>query len=119
MIKTVENKRIPKSQNGEDKLNAEDEFTDAKLLLARSLRFYRKSAGLTQKQLSINSGVSESEIKQIETRQKNVTLETIVKLAVAMDQFYINLYKKDVTMKKLKEGKINPKELQEIVRKNI
>ena len=44
----------------------------------------RKSAGLTQKELSAASGIAQSEVSKIERGKKNITLETLEKLAHGM-----------------------------------
>lgn len=48
------------------------------------LRRYRRAAGLTQEQLSLESGVQRNFISLIETGQNQPTINTVFKLAAAL-----------------------------------
>lgn len=52
----------------------------------RVLRKYRQAAGLTQEQLSLESGVQRNFISLIETGQNQPTINTMFKLATALSQ---------------------------------
>ncbi|PAV40010.1 hypothetical protein CJ260_00800 [Megasphaera sp. ASD88] len=58
----------------------------------------RKESGMTQKELAAASGVAQSEISKIERGKKNVTIETLEKLAAGMGcQFAPLFIKKEGT----------------------
>lgn len=50
-----------------------------------SIRMRRKAKGLTQKQLAIKSGVTESQISQIETGKRKPGFETLLRISEALD----------------------------------
>lgn len=54
-------------------------------VLAENLARYRKMRGLTQELLSYKSGLHRSAVNYIELKKRNVTLETLEALAVALD----------------------------------
>ena len=64
-------------------------------VLAKQIRDIRKELGLTQKELGEIVGVSRQVITRIESGTQNVTLETLQKVAVALDyDFTIELKQK-------------------------
>jgi transcriptional regulator with XRE-family HTH domain len=84
------------SNQDEPDRNFADEFQDLKEIIAHNLCIFRKWEGLTQKQLGKKSGLGESTIKNIETARENITIETIVKLCVALNKFYVILVKEKI-----------------------
>jgi transcriptional regulator with XRE-family HTH domain len=63
--------------------------------LAKQLRDARKGKGLTQKELGEMIGVTRQRITRIESGTQNVTIETLQKLAGALDyDFAIELKQK-------------------------
>ncbi|WP_146903648.1 helix-turn-helix transcriptional regulator [Adhaeribacter aerolatus] len=64
-------------------------------ILAKQLRDARKELGLTQKELGEIIGVTRQRITRIESGTQNVTIETLQKLAAALDyDFTIELKQK-------------------------
>lgn len=57
---------------------------DAHFKLAGQLVALRKARGLTQRQLSVNTGIQQSEISRIEAAHANPTMTTISALARAL-----------------------------------
>lgn len=65
------------------------------VVLAKQLRDARKKVGLTQKELGEMIGVTRQRITRIESGSQNVTVETLQKLAGALDyDFTIELKQK-------------------------
>ncbi len=62
----------------------------------KNVKYYRKKINMTQEQLAEKSDLSVSYIKQIESAKefKNVTFNTICKLAKALNVNIEKLYKK-------------------------
>lgn len=54
-------------------------------LLARQLVRARRAAGWTQEQLASEAGLSRSYIGDIERQERNITLRTLEKIALALD----------------------------------
>jgi DNA-binding XRE family transcriptional regulator len=84
------------NSNGDPKRNVTEEYQELKDIIAHNLCYLRKMEKLSQKKLSEISGVSISTIKNIETRKENITIETIVKLTVALNRFYYLLVKEKI-----------------------
>ena len=64
-------------------------------VLAKKLRDARKESGLTQKELGEMIGVTRQLITRIESGTQNITIETLQKLAGALDyDFTIELKQK-------------------------
>ena len=61
--------------------------------LSAKLKNHRKSVWMTQKQLSDKSGVSLTEIRNIERRRTNASLDTVDLLADALEISPIELLK--------------------------
>ena len=57
----------------------------------RRLREVRKSKGLSQEKLGAQAGIARNFVSMIETGQRNVTLETVEKLAKALSCTMSNL----------------------------
>ena len=55
------------------------------LAFGKRLKTLRIKAGLTQLDLEVESGISRTEISKIENGQINISIMSIVKLAVALD----------------------------------
>ena len=55
------------------------------LAFGKRLKALRLKAGLTQLDLEVESGISRTEISKIENGQINISIMSIVKLAVALD----------------------------------
>ena len=87
---------FPQQPNGVLKKNFDEEFREVKEIFAHNLKAYRKSQKISQKRLSEVSGVAKITIKNIETSKENVTIKTILKLAIALDKFYYNFLKEKV-----------------------
>ena len=56
----------------------------ARALLARNLRRTRLARGLTQERLSLESGVMQSHLSEIEAGKRNATVDLIGALALAL-----------------------------------
>ena len=67
---------------------------DTEFAFYRALIDARKESGLTQKELAAASGVAQSEISKIECGKKNVTIETLEKLAEGMGRQFVPLFVK-------------------------
>jgi transcriptional regulator with XRE-family HTH domain len=57
---------------------------DFKVQIGRNLAACRLAAGMTQEQLSLESGVTTTQISRIENGRANPEAETLVHLAVAL-----------------------------------
>lgn len=53
--------------------------------IAANVRRYRKIKGITQLQLSIDSGVALSQISAIEAGGQNITVDTLVRVGNVLD----------------------------------
>lgn len=69
------------------------EFTMLNQNLSAKLKNHRKSVWMTQKQLSDKSGVSLTEIRNIERQRTNASLDTVDLLADALEISPIELLK--------------------------
>jgi transcriptional regulator with XRE-family HTH domain len=56
-----------------------------KLIYGRNLRYYRRQASLSQRQLADISGIMQPNISLIENGYHNVCIDTIAKFAQSMD----------------------------------
>ena len=65
--------------------SVQDNRNFSKGILAGNLRRLRKAANLTQMQLSLDSGVVESQIAGIEQGTRNPTISTLDKIADALN----------------------------------
>ena len=71
-------------------------------VLAKQLRAARKAFGLTQKELAEMIGVTRQVITRIESGTQNVTIETVQKIAGALNyDFTIELKQKQVAGNKI------------------
>ncbi|CAM4281264.1 helix-turn-helix domain-containing protein [Erysipelothrix aquatica] len=57
---------------------------DKEVTLAIELQKYRKAQGLTQRDMSVQTGIAQSEISKIETGNGNPTVYTLSKLGEVM-----------------------------------
>jgi len=65
---------------------------DMAYTLGERLRTYRNRAGMTQMKLAEKAGVHHTYIGQLERGEKNATLETIEKVARALDLSFETLF---------------------------
>ena len=71
-------------------------------VLAKQLRAARRALGLTQKELAAIIGVTRQVITRIESGTQNVTIETVQKIAWALNyDFTIELKQKQVAENKI------------------
>jgi len=66
------------------------------LIVGERIQAYRKSAGLTQERLAEKAELHHTYIGQLERGEKNATLETIQKIAKALDVSFETLLEKIV-----------------------
>ncbi|OMD89320.1 hypothetical protein BSK49_13125 [Paenibacillus odorifer] len=59
--------------------------------IGESIRILRTGKGLSQEQLALNAGVNTSYIGQIERGEKNPTIKTLEKIAVALEVSLLDL----------------------------
>lgn len=74
------------------------DFKDIKEILAENVRVYRNINGLSQEQLAEISGLHRTYIGSVERKERNVTLNTLICLAKALNTTVPNL----LTKKELK-----------------
>ncbi len=60
-------------------------MTDIKQITGNQIRDVRKAKGLTQKQLGEKLSITESTVNGYETGHQNLTIETLQKIADALD----------------------------------
>ena len=61
-----------------------DHAREARLLLARNIRIIRRERGLTQEALSLETGIMQSYLSEIEAGKRNVSIDNIGTLAHAL-----------------------------------
>jgi transcriptional regulator with XRE-family HTH domain len=54
-------------------------------IVARNLRILRKQKGLSQEELAFQAGINRNYVGQIEREEKSPTIDTLEKLAGALD----------------------------------
>lgn len=69
-------------------------MSDITKVLGQRIRNYRIGKGLSQEKLAELSGCHHTYIGQIERGEKNATIESIVKIAVALDVSLSKLFEK-------------------------
>jgi len=69
----------------EPAIRAEWDAMEPEFAIVQAIIDARKSAGLTQKQLSERTGINQSEISRLETGEANPSLKTLKRLAAAMN----------------------------------
>lgn len=69
-------------------------MSDITKVLGQRIRNYRVGKGLSQEKLAELSGCHHTYIGQIERGEKNATIESIVKIAVALDVSLSKLFEK-------------------------
>ena len=69
-------------------------MSDIAKVLGKRIRNYRTSAGLSQEKLAELSGCHPTYIGQIERGEKNATIESIEKIAAALDISLSRLFEK-------------------------
>ena len=82
-------------------------MSDITKILGKRIRNYRKSAGLSQEKLAEFSGCHATYIGQIERGEKNATVESIEKIAVALNVSMSTLFT-DIGVKDGKTYSIPP-----------
>ena len=70
------------------------DFKDIKEILAENIRVYRNINGLSQEQLAEISGLHRTYIGSVERKERNVTLNTLICLAKALNTSVPNLLTK-------------------------
>ena len=68
-----------------DETEIKNEVPKTKNTVTQALINARKASGLTQKQLSIKTGINQSDISKIENGNANPSISTLKRLANAMD----------------------------------
>ena len=53
---------------------------------------FLKKLGMTQRELAVKSGIAESQLNVIIRTQPNVTMETALKIAIALDTTIVELF---------------------------
>ncbi|WP_253265919.1 helix-turn-helix domain-containing protein [Citrobacter freundii] len=74
--------------------NTDIDFKDIKEILAENIRVYRNINGLSQEQLAEISGLHRTYIGSVERKERNVTLNTLICLAKALNTSVPNLLTK-------------------------
>lgn len=74
--------------------NTDIDFKNIKEILAENLRVYRNINGLSQEQLAEISGLHRTYIGSVERKERNVTLNTLICLAKALNTSVPNLLTK-------------------------
>ena len=69
--------------------------TDLRLVFGRNCRAVRIQKGLTQHQLGLIIGIAQQAVAQIELGKTNITLETMVRMALAVDRDLVSLLRPD------------------------
>jgi transcriptional regulator with XRE-family HTH domain len=59
--------------------------TNPKVILAKNLRHFRTSTGLSQEELADRAGLHRTYISSVERAERNISLENIFLLAEALD----------------------------------
>ncbi len=67
---------------------------DAKKLLGKNIRRIRIKKGISQEQLAMRTGVTQSHISRIESGNFNPTLDTIAKIAEALGKSLTSLFER-------------------------
>ena len=70
-----------KEQLNDSALRAEYEALEPEFTIIQAMIDVRKSAGLTQKQLSDNTGIAQADISKLENGNANPSLRTLRRLA--------------------------------------
>ena len=63
---------------------AQDKTQDTLALIGKRIRSLRKGKGLTQEQLAEQASINDKEVSHIEQGRRNITIETLVKIAGAL-----------------------------------
>ena len=67
-------------------------MSDITMIVGERIQAYRKNAGLTQGELAETAGIHHTYIGQIERGEKNATIETLEKVARALDITFETLF---------------------------
>lgn len=68
-------------------------------IIGENIRCFRQQKGLSQEQLALHSGMNTSYIGQIERGEKNPTVRTLEKIAIALDTTIIELFSSPDSLK--------------------
>ena len=77
-------KRLEKAQAENEKLRKEYEALEPEFSIMQAMIDARTSEGLTQRELSVRSGIAQGDISKMERGNANPSLNTLQKLATAM-----------------------------------
>ena len=82
-MRTLETALSEKMKNPQFK--KEYEMLEPEFIIIQAIINARKNSGLTQKQLSEKTGITQGDISKIESGNANPSLKTLKRLAYAMD----------------------------------
>lgn len=74
---------------------ATNDFSEIQLMLSDNIKRLRRTKGLAQERLGLESGVDRTMVSKIERRIANPTLEMLVKLANTLEVPVVDLLVKD------------------------
>ena len=83
--KPISNKELLTSLRSEPEYRAAEKRLETKMLVARNVLRYRADRRLTQKQLAEKAGMKQPRIADIESMRGNPSLDTLEKIAVALE----------------------------------
>ena len=72
-------------------------MSDISSKIGERIKSYRRKAGMTQEQLAEKAGIHPTYIGQLERAEKNASLETIEKVAKALDISFETLFEAIIT----------------------
>lgn len=82
---------------------------EVRLLVAWNLRLLRVAKGVSQDDLALSAGIERAYVGHLERGSKNPTVETLEKLAIALDchvsEFFVEPADPDVRPQPLKGGR--------------
>jgi len=70
------------------------ENLDGRLIIAKNLRVFRKELGLSQEQLAFKCGLGRAYVSSIERGERNVSIDNIERLSLALDKEIYEVLKK-------------------------
>ena len=71
-------------------------MNDIKEILALNVKYYRKKRNLSQEELSFNSGLHRTYISSIECKRRNISIESLAKIAKVLNvEPYILIKERD------------------------
>ena len=66
-------------------MNTDDKTNKALTLIGTRIRSLRKEKGWTQEALAEHAGINDKEVSHIEHGNRNITIDTLVKIATSLD----------------------------------